>query len=101
MGNVSKDDPIMATILGFACVGLGVVFIEALKSNALGGFLCFLGVVFWIIPFVFSTYNVNFILTHSKDFGVSRCASRLPERMVPSLCTKHTVRDFDSAYELT
>jgi hypothetical protein len=87
--NVSKDDPIMATILGFACVGLGVVFIEALKSKALGGFLCFMGVVFWIIPFVFSTYNVNFILTHSKDFGISRALRDCLSGWFP-LCVPNT-----------
>jgi hypothetical protein len=70
--NVSKDDPIFATFFGLFCVIIGVIFIAAKLSKGFGGLMIFVGLVSWIIPFVFSTYQVHFILTHQKDFGLSR-----------------------------
>lgn len=70
--NVSKDDPIFATFLGLFCVVIGAIFIAAKLSTGFGGLMIFVGLVCWIIPFVFSTYQVHFILTHQKDFGLSR-----------------------------
>ena len=70
--NVSKDDPIAATIAGLTFVVIGGIFIAAKLSKGFGGLMIFIGLVFWIIPFVFSTYQVHFILTHQKDFGLSR-----------------------------
>jgi hypothetical protein len=70
--NISKDDPIFATMLGLFCVVIGAIFIAAKLSKGFGGLMIFFGLVCWIIPFVFSTYQVHFILTHQKDFGLSR-----------------------------